>query len=152
MDICRLSQKVAAELLGVTPRAMRDWPDAPRNPDGTYPGPDLVAWFIERRTPDAAPEVEDQRQRLAAAQAEKVEHENAVRRGELARMDDVVRFWTDCIANTRARLLGMPSKLAPQLVNITSAPVIQSAIRAEVYAALTELSQYEPTESTTTTR
>lgn len=48
MDIRRLSQKLAAELLAVTPRTLRDWSDAPRNPDGSYDGPALVAWLLSR--------------------------------------------------------------------------------------------------------
>jgi hypothetical protein len=91
-------------------------------------------------------EFDDQRQRLAAAQAEKVEHENAVRRGELARMGDVVRFWTDCIANARAKALSMATKLSPRLVNIGDASVISAAIRAEVNAFLGELVDYDPRE------
>lgn len=86
----------------------------------------------------------DQRQRLAAAQAEKVEHENAVRRGELADMRDVEKAWTDFVANARAKALGMHAKLSPRLVNIGDASIIAAAIRAEVYAFLAELAEYRP--------
>lgn len=139
-----LTQTQAAALLSVAPRTLRDWPDAPRNPDGTYPGPALVAYYVSRMT--GASEFDDQRQRLAAAQAEKVEHENAVRRGELARMADVVAFWTDCIANARAKALAMAAKLSPRLVNIGDASIIAASIRAEVHALLAELVDYEPRE------
>ena len=88
-------------------------------------------------------EYDDQRQRLAAAQAEKVEHENAIRRGELARKEDVVRFWTDCIAATRARMLRIPSdvggKVPPEL-----RAVVQDTVREGVYEALRELAEYDP--------
>lgn len=93
-----------------------------------------------------AEEYDDQRQRLAAAQSERVEHENAVRRGELATRADVVRFWTDCIANMRAKALGLGSKVSPRLVNIADANIIAGAIRAEVNAFLAELADYEPRE------
>ena len=138
----QLNQTQAAALLSVAPRTLRDWHDAPRNKDGTYPGPALVAYYVARIT--GGGEYDDQRQRLAAAQAEKVEHENAVRRGELARRGDVERFWTECITNMRARALAMGSKLSPRLVNIGDASLISAAIRAEVHAFLSELADWEP--------
>ena len=144
MHLNALTQGQAAALLGVTPRALRDWHDCPRNADGSYPGPALVAYYVARVT--GAGEFDDQRQRLAAAQAEKVEHENALRRGELARRGDVERFWTECIANARAKALAMSSKLSPRLVNIGDAGIISAAIRAEVYAFLAELADYDPGE------
>lgn len=144
MQITALTQGQAAALLSVTARAIRDWHDAPRNPDGTYPGPALVAYYVEKRT--GAGDFDDQRQRLAAAQAEKVEHENALRRGYLAARADVDRFWTECIANARAKALAMSSKLSPRLVNIGDAGIIAAAVKAEIYAFLAELADYEPSE------
>jgi hypothetical protein len=143
MNLSALTQIQAAALLSVAPRTLRDWHDVPRNPDGTYPGPALVAYYVAKLGA-AGGEFDDQRQRLAAAQAEKVEHENAVRRGELADMRDVERFWTDCIANARAKALALPSKLSPRLVNIGDASLISAAIRAECHAFLAELVDYSP--------
>lgn len=140
--IQRLNQTQAAALLSIAPRTLRDWHDAPRNKDGTYSGPALVAYYVGRLTGNS--EFDDQRQRLAAAQAEKVEHENAVRRGQLADMREVERFWTDCIANARAKALARASKLSPQLVNIGDASIIAAAIRADTYAFLAELTDYGP--------
>lgn len=142
MNLSALTQVQAAALLSIAPRTLRDWHDAPRNPDASYPGPALVAFYVAKMA--GGGEFDDQRQRLAAAQAEKVEHENAVRRGELAPRADVEHFWTECIANARARVLAMGSKLSPRLVNIGDASVIAAAIRAEAYAALAELADYSP--------
>jgi hypothetical protein len=138
-----LSQTQAATLLSVAPRTLRDWADAPRNPDGTYPGPALVAYYVAKLRGNSD-EFDDQRQRLAAAQAEKVENENAVRRGELADMAEVEKFWTDCIANARAKALALPTKLSPRLVNIGDASLVAAAIRAEIHAMLAELADYAP--------
>jgi hypothetical protein len=89
-------------------------------------------------------EFDDQRERLAAAQAEKVEAENALRRGQLAVVADFDRVQADHVAAARARLLSMATKLAPQITGISEPNVIAAAIRAEVTAALTELAEYEP--------
>lgn len=143
VGIRNLNQQDAAALIGVTSRTLRDWSDAPRNRDGTYSGPDLVAYYVAK-VRGSADEFENQKERLAAAQAEKVEMENAVRRGELARRADVTRFWSDCQSAARAKFLGIAPKLAPQLRNLGDANVIAAAIRAEACAALAELADYEP--------
>lgn len=140
-DMRNLTQQQAAYLLGITARTLRDWSDAPRNPDRSYDGQALVRWMLER---DPAGEYEDQRQRLAAAQAEKVERENLVRAGELIEVPEVVRGWGEHIAAARAKLLAMPMKLGPQMLNITDAGVAAGKIRVEVHAALTELAQWKP--------
>ena len=144
MNISALTQTQAAALLSIAPRTLRDWHDAPRNADATYSGPSLVAYYVKKMA--GGGEFDDQRQRLAAAQAERVEHENSVRRGDLADMRDVSRFWEECMANMRAKLLALPSKLSPRLVNIGDAGVINAALRADVHACLSELADYEPTE------
>lgn len=142
MHLNALTQGQAAALIGVTPRALREWHDAPRNRDGTYPGPALVAYYVERVT--GSGDFDDQRQRLAAAQSEKIERDNAVRRGELIERKDADRFWSDCISNARARMLAVGAKLGPRLVNIGDANLIAASIRAEVSAGLGELVEYDP--------
>lgn len=143
MQFLSLPQKRVAQVVGVTARTVQNWTDAgcPRNPDGTYSAPAVVQWLLQKET---GGDFDDQRQRLAAAQAEKVESENAVRRGELADMRLMIRVWQDHIGAARAKLLGMAPKLSGQLVDIHDASIIAAAIRAEVSAALTELSNYEP--------
>lgn len=133
-----LNQQQAASLLGVTARSLRDWADAPRNGDGTYDGPQLVGWYVARER-GLIGEYDTQRERLAAAQAEKVEAENAVRRGELAELSAVAAEWSTAIHACRAKLLSMPAKLGPQLTHVADPSVIAARIRAEVYAALVEL-------------
>lgn len=94
--------------------------------------------------PDGSGDFDDQRQRLAAAQSEKIERDNAVRRGDLVGRKDADRFWSDCISNARARMLAVGAKLGPRLVNIGDANLIASAIRAEICAGLGELVEYDP--------
>jgi len=147
MHIRKMSQKYVAELLGVTPRTIRDWhaEGFPRHEDGSYSGPDAVAWLLERRSPDGDA-FDDQRQRLAAAQAEKVEAENALRRGELADMREVEKFWTDCISNARATLLRLPDDVGRTVPPDLRAAVVAAA-RKSVHGALNELADYSPPET-----
>lgn len=137
-----LSQTQVAALLGVTPRTVRDWADAPRNGDGSYHGPAIVAYYIAKRVGADGEDGErhpTQRERLAAAQAEKVESENRVRRGELVEVEQVGAEWDDLVLNARAKLLSLPTKIAPQLAGRTDPNAIRSILRSEINAALIEL-------------
>lgn len=91
-------------------------------------------------------DLDQQRARLAAAQSERVERENAVKAGEFAHVDDVKRVWEGAIVAARAHLLGLPNKLSVQLINISDAAVIHERLRVEIYYALTELSRSEDPE------
>ena len=44
-----------------------------------------------------------------------------------------------------ARLLRIPTNLAPRLVNISDPAVIEGIFRTEIYAALDEIANCEPT-------
>ena len=140
-DFTRLNQKSVGAAVGVTARTIQNWCDqgCPRNEDGTYSAPAVVQWLLSQQTTGS--EYDTQRERLAAAQAEKVETENRVRRQELAEMSEVAEAWADHIANARSKLLSMPAKLGPQLVNLADPAVIAGRIRQEVYGALVELSE-----------
>lgn len=91
-----------------------------------------------------AGEFDNQRDRLAAAQAEKYELENALRRGQVADVSAIGRQIENANAAVRAKLLSLPSKLGAQLVGINDANILSGRIRVEVYAALTELASYSP--------
>lgn len=136
-----------AELFAVTPKTIRSWsvegmPVAKAGAKGRgnrslYDLAACVGWYFSEKAFD------DQRQRLAAAQAEKVEMENATRRGNLARHEDVIAFWNACIANSRARLLALPSRIAAPLPQALRAEIHEHA-RAIIFEALQELADYEP--------
>lgn len=136
LNVHSLTQKQLAELFSVTPRSIRDWHSEglPRLEDGNYDGSACVAWYTDRDG-----EFADQRQRLAAAQAEKAEAENAVRRGDLADTAVVAVAWIGMIASARAKILAMPGKLGPQVATNSDAAACAALIRTEAYAALSEL-------------
>jgi len=57
---------------------------------------------------------------------------------------DVEFILTNMLAVFRNRILGMPGKLAPQLLGSTNLAEVQSIIDTEAREALTELSEYDP--------
>ena len=142
VELSQLNQQQIAWICGVTSRSVRDWADAPRNSDGTYNAQEFVAWFVKRTSvSDDQQEFNNQRERLAAAQAEKVETENRVRAGELVDAQEMIAIWSDLLAAVRSKLLSLPSKLGPQLINESDIAIVVARIRAEVYQALAELSE-----------
>lgn len=103
-----------------------------------------VVEHLYRATPGTpAEDFDNQRERLAAAQAEKVEMENAVRAGQLVEASKVQATWADHTAAARSKLLGTPTKLGPQLTNVSDPNVIATRIRTEIYAAINELADWE---------
>lgn len=72
--------------------------------------------------------------------------ELAVRRleGTLHRAEDVERLWTTMATAVKTRLLGLPVKVAPQVVGLEDTAEVQEILRREVSDALSEVSQYDP--------
>ena len=62
-------------------------------------------------------------------------------------MAEVAQVWQNHILAAKAKLLSMPAKLGPQLVNNTDAASIAARIREEIYAALIELAESSDVEA-----
>jgi hypothetical protein len=77
------------------------------------------------------------RQRNAAA--EKAELELAKAKGELVPFRAVIRAAHEIIKRARSRLLGLPDKLAPEVVACRNTPVAKAMLERELRQALAEL-------------
>jgi hypothetical protein len=143
LNISALQQNEAAMLLSISPRTLRDWKDAPRNPDGTYPGPALVSYHVQKLTGDDL-DLNKERARLAKEQADRTALANAISRGDVIPSSLAERWATDMIIAARAQFLSMPTKLAPQLVGLTDVNAIAMAIKANVYEGLSGLAAKPP--------
>jgi phage terminase Nu1 subunit (DNA packaging protein) len=118
---------------------------------GQYELGPCMAWYIrylqnalEKRGPNVnadTPDLIAERTRLAKEQGDKLAIENSIKRGELVYVSDVVQAWSEHISGAKAKLLSLPSKVAPQLVNQPNANVIAARIREEVDTALLELAE-----------
>lgn len=78
------------------------------------------------------------------ARRRKTELELQIMKGELHRAEDVQMVMSDMLGNFRARLLSIPSKVAPQLLGKTEIPVIKNILEEVVREAMNELSDYDP--------
>lgn len=82
--------------------------------------------------------------RLRKAQADKAELEVAEYQGQLHRAEDVEAVWTEMLSNFRARMLAMPTKLAPIVALQDDVQEVQAQLKDAIYEALQELSEYDP--------
>ena len=82
-----------------------------------------------------------ERARKAKEEADKLEMQNAQMRGELLARDDVNAAVVGAFARVRARLIGVPSKVAPVVVSMEAPAEAEAAIRGAVYEALKELAE-----------
>lgn len=81
--------------------------------------------------------------KLRKAQTEKTEMAIARERGDLIPADRVQQVWTDMAMAFKAKVIGLPSAVAP-LVAGSSVHEVEDLLRARVDEALSELKDYEP--------
>ena len=78
------------------------------------------------------------------ARRKKTELDLQIMQGELHRSEDVKLVMNDMLGSFRARLLGLPTKIAPQLIKKDEIPVIKQILKEAVLEVLDELSDYDP--------
>ena len=91
------------------------------------------------RSSDGAHDLTEERARLAHHQANNENLKELERRGDLVSVSEVLATWQDKIAASRAKLLSMPSKLAPAVAISTDTTEVETALRGAIYEALEEL-------------
>ena len=145
-----LTQSQAAEVAGLTTRRLqqldKDGSGPPRMSGGGYFAADLGRWLKDRLLSELgvandgkAYDYEAERARLTKAQADKTELEVAELRAELIPATKIETHWQAMIAAMRARLVGLPSKIAPQVAGPDDLTRVQDMIQAGVYEALAEI-------------
>ena len=87
---------------------------------------------------------DEARTRKMNAEAELSELDLAKVRNQLVIVEDVVKAWTDTLANLKAKLTSIPSKAAPIVASESDAGVIQAMLADLMNEALEELSNYDP--------
>jgi hypothetical protein len=142
-----LGYEQASALIGISSRRLRqivrEGQGPQQTPDGRFPPPELGKWLRERHrrefgvaTDGQARDFNAERARLTRAQAEKAELEAAELRGELVRADNVEEKWIGMIADARAKLLALPTKLAQRVAPPGKIADAQALAQAVVYEAL----------------
>ena len=116
-----LPQSVCAIALGISVNALRKWRVRPRKRQGRqvlYYLPDLLN-YREQRDEKQELNLNFERARLAAAQADRAELAVKQLRGELIPADEILRCWGAIVSVARAKLLGIPSKVKTAIPKLT---------------------------------
>lgn len=98
--------------------------------------------WLESRTLSQAEgtDLTTERTRKTKIEADLAELEYKQRHGELVEMQEVKKEWEGLILSCRAKLMGLPSKLASVAMSLQSQDEIQQYITDEIYKSLEELS------------
>jgi len=78
------------------------------------------------------------------AKREKAELQLKVMKGDLHRSEDIEFVMVDMIAKAKTKLLALPSKLAPMVLNRSDMSMVQGLLQMQVEEALNELADYTP--------
>jgi phage terminase Nu1 subunit (DNA packaging protein) len=87
----------------------------------------------------AATDLHSEKTRLAKAQADRMELEVGELKGEYILVEWVAECWQYYTANARARILGIPSKTANQVLAATEYSEVEQIIKLQVTEVLEEL-------------
>ena len=86
-------------------------------------------------------DITEEKTKLTAAQARKAELEVEEMESNLIPAQLVEDTWIGYIANVRAKLLGLPSRIAHQVITVDKYPEAELIIKEQVHDALNELSE-----------
>lgn len=137
------SQPEAAAYFGVRTRTLQYWIQngMPVNSDGTYDVEVIKAWRAQderRQKKEKSPD--DPEVRFRTAKARLAEIELAKRMGDLLPREEVESEWLNIIITLKKSLLGLPKRLAPQLVGL-DAKLIQTALNKHIRELLENLTR-----------
>lgn len=150
-DFSGLSTNQLAELTGRTPRTIKerlrgvtpvgkDGRAVLYNPREALP----LIYEIEKKKGDGTVLIlQDEKARLASAQADKTEMQVRQMMRELLPSEEVERVWTQMALNFRAKILVLPAMLAPQLAGLKKPVECQELMKSSINQALDELSEYD---------
>lgn len=100
--------------------------------------------FLEERDAGNTGEVDYYHEKALheKAKREKAEIEVAALKGKMHKSEDVAAVMNDMVASCRAKMLSLPTKVAPMVVGKNNVAVVRDLISREVKEALNELADY----------
>ena len=136
-----------ADLLGLSDRAVRELGTRGivlKASDGVYRQRDSVRAYCAHIREMAggragSKTLTAERVRIATAQADKLERENAVARHEMLPAKEVERAWAGVLRDMRSAMLALPSRLQMRLTGLTVHDVAE--IDRQIRDALAEVAQ-----------
>lgn len=155
MLIC--SAGVLADMLGIKETTVRHLASSgvmPRVSSGRYKLRDCVHNYvmqlrIQAKAPDTGsisdqPDLKDMQAKHEAVKLQMSELQLKLMRGKLHKSEDVERVMTSMLSSMRAKILSLPSRIAPRVAQVSDPNEIMTIIQMELYDALHELAEYTP--------
>lgn len=151
-----VSSTVLADLFGLTTRRIRMLADEgviQKTSRGRYNLQENIRSYIvylktsqnlKEKPVDNELDPDKERALLTRRQREKLDLEIAAMRGQMHFSNDVERVMNDMLANFRAKLIAMPTKVAPILIARNDISEVQELLQREFFEVLQELSCYDP--------
>ena len=138
-----VSAREAAILLGISDRSFYRLVEndfVARFKEGVYLLRDVISGYVKSLTEGKSLTAAKIRQ--ASADAELKEIAISEQKGRLVPIEAVMEVYGENISNIRAKLLSMPTKLAPELFG-KDLISIQSKLKTEIYELLKDLADYD---------
>lgn len=139
------NQKNMAKILGVTTRTIRNLEDEgifEQLESGLYSIPSVVQSYLEYKI-SSVPGNSDmmaERQRLVRITADRKDLQLQREKGDLLRADRAMAVWGAVCQSIRAKLLVIPTKVAPLVMPMKTIPEIKDRIETAIYEVLSEIS------------
>ena len=103
----------------------------------------MIRHYRDGAAKDETVDYATERAKLMRAKRMGEEYELRLREGQLHEAADVEQAVGDMLLHFRARIMGVPAKLAPRLAKETDEKKIFTTLKAAMDDALNELSEYE---------
>ena len=144
-----VTQGELSDILGVTSNTIRAWKGqglpcisaGRRGQAAKFDTQEVIEW-IKNKDAGEGGEVFDYKVEQARLTKLKADNEELLKRekeGSLGNAEDVFVAWSQLLANFRAKILSLPSKLAPELADLDDPREIQGLLKGRLYEALEEL-------------
>jgi phage terminase Nu1 subunit (DNA packaging protein) len=143
-----------AKIIGVTDRQIRNLADEGvliKTAHGKYNLVESMKNYItmlktskeiQKKSTDY--DLDEEKAKHERLKIQKTEIELQITRGQLHAAEDVEQVMSDMLTYFRTKIMGLPSKLAPQLINMHKATDVEKLLADECRLALNELSDYDP--------
>lgn len=151
------SAGVLADMLGIKQTTVRHLASSgvmPRVRNGRYKMRDCVHNYVmqlriqsknpESGSTDEKPELRDMQAKHEAVKLQMSEMQLKLMQGKLHRSEDVERVMTNMLASMRAKLLSLPSRVAPRVAETSDPTEVMAILQTDIYDALRELAEYTP--------
>lgn len=146
-----LSSEQLAALIGVSTRRIfqlaKEENPPPKDSIGRYPPDKAGVWIRDRIISELgisangeSYDLQAEKGRLTFHQANIAALEEEIKRKNVIPADAVQAHWENMVANTRAKLLNLPSRLAAVSVGASTIQEAEQNARDLIYEALTEMS------------